>query len=167
MPAAVVIMGVSGSGKTTVGRRLAEAVGWDFVDGDDFHPPANVEKMEQGTPLTDADREPWLRAIRDFLRERVESGNPVVVACSALKASYRDVLRDGTGDTAFVYLRGSYALIQQRLRDRSDHFFDADLLASQFDTLEEPDPDTATIVDVDRPPDEIVRAIQQRLTETR
>lgn len=158
-------MGVSGAGKTTVGTKLAEALGWDFADADDFHPEANVKKMERGEPLTDADRWPWLRSLRTYIRERLANDAPAVVTCSALKASYRDELLEGIGDACLVYLRGSYELIRRRLEARSDHFFDAELLESQFETLEEPSPDDALIVNVDAPPEVIVRTICQALPE--
>ena len=160
----VILMGVSGSGKTTVGQRLADALGWDFVDGDDFHPDINVEKMRRGEALTDADRWPWLRAIRTFIDERLAADEPAVVACSALKEAYRDVLLDGSDEVQLVYLRASYALIRERMEARTDHFFDADLLDSQFEALEEPGPEAALTVDVDAPPDDIVRTIRHELS---
>ena len=160
----IVLMGVSGAGKTTVGTRLAEALGWDFADADDFHPEANVRTMERGEPLTDADREPWLRALRDFIADRLAAGEPAVVTCSALKASYRNTLLEGLDDADLVYLRGSYELVRRRLKARTDHFFDTELLESQFETLEEPGPDEALIVDIDAPPDALVRTIQRKLT---
>jgi gluconokinase len=159
----IILMGVSGSGKTTVGTRLADALGWTFADGDDFHPEANVDKMSRGEPLTDADRRPWLRAIRDFIAERLAAGEPAVVACSALKESYRTVLLDGNDGAHLVYLRGSYDLIRRRMAGRSDHFFDAELLDSQFEALEEPSPDDALIVDVDASPPALVRTIRREL----
>jgi gluconokinase len=159
----IILMGVSGSGKTTVGTRLAEALDWPFADADDFHPEANVEKMSRGEPLTDEDRWPWLRAIRDFIRKRVEREESVVVTCSALKASYREVLVDDLPDAVLVYLRGSYDLIRERLENRGDHFFDADMLDSQFDTLEPPSADEALIVDVDASPEAIVDTIRRRI----
>ncbi len=159
----IILMGVSGVGKTTVGTRLADVLDWDFVDGDDFHPPANVEKMEQGEPLTDEDRRPWLRAIRDFIRERREQEEPAIVACSALKAAYRDVLLQDNDGARLVYLKGSYALIRQRMEARTDHFFDAEMLDSQFEALEEPTTDAALTVNVDAPPEAIVRMIRREL----
>lgn len=159
----LILMGVSGAGKTTVGTRLADAVGWDFFDGDDFHPPSNVEKMGSGTPLTDEDRWPWLRALRDVIHERLEEGTAAVVTCSALKAAYREVLLEGNEGAQLVYLKGSFDLIRQRMEARADHFFDADLLASQFDALEEPDPEVALTVNVDASPDAIVRTIQREI----
>lgn len=160
----VVLMGVSGSGKTTIGTRLADALDWAFVDGDTFHPDANVEKMSRGMPLTDEDRWPWLHSIRDFIQERLETGAPAIIACSALKASYRDVLFDDEDGTFLVYLRGEYNLIRKRLQARTDHFFDGNLLKSQFETLEEPSSDEALIVDVEAPPEAIVETIRVNLT---
>lgn len=160
----LVLMGVSGSGKTTVGIALAERLGWPFVDGDDFHPPANVDKMARGEPLTDADRWPWLQTVRSFIDERIERGESTIIACSALKQAYRTVLRDGAEDAVrFVYLRGDFDLIRERMRRRKNHFFDADLLASQFDALEPPNSDDAITVDIDQPPDAIVDAIVDEL----
>lgn len=162
----IILMGVSGSGKTTVGIRLAELLGWTFVDGDDFHPPENVEKMSRGEPLTDEDRWPWLHAIHAFIQERLEAEEPAIIACSALKQSYRDLLREGVEDDVhFVHLRGDFDLIEQRMRARTDHFFDAEMLASQFDALEAPDPDEALTVDIDQPPEAIARTIKRELVE--
>jgi gluconokinase len=161
----IILMGVSGSGKTTVGTRLAEVLDWDFVDGDDFHPEANVEKMSRGEPLTDEDRRPWLRSIREFIDERLASDDPAIVACSALKPSYRDVLLDGADDAQLVYLRGTYDLIRERMEARADHFFDADMLDSQFETLVEPEADETVTVDIDASPDEIVQSICDRIPD--
>jgi gluconokinase len=159
----IILMGVSGSGKTTVGTRLADALDWRFADADDFHPEANVDKMRRGEPLTDADRRPWLRAIHDYIRTRLANEDPAVVTCSALKASYRDVLFDEVDGAELVYLRGSYDLIRERLETRTDHFFDSDMLDSQFDALEPPSDDEALIVDIDASPEAIVDTIRRRL----
>jgi gluconokinase len=159
----IVLMGVSGSGKTTVGTRLADALGWAFADADDFHPPANVEKMRRGEPLTDEDRWPWLRAIREHIRNRLADEEPAVVTCSALKGSYREALLDDVDGAELVYLRGSYDLIRERLEARTDHFFDAEMLDSQFEALEPPSSDEALVVDVDASPDAIVDTIRRRL----
>ena len=142
----VVVMGVSGSGKTTVARALAEQEGWSMLEGDSFHPPANIAKMKAGTPLTDDDRWPWLRAIAAREDELRAAGQSAVVACSALKRAYRDILLGARPQTVLLYLRGSYDLIAERMRARKNHFMPPDLLASQFATLEEPGPDERPIV---------------------
>lgn len=161
----IILMGVSGAGKTTVGLRLTDLLGWEFFDGDVFHPSANIDKMAAGIPLTDEDRWPWLRALHDFIHERLMVKVPAIVACSALKAAYREVLLDGNEGAHLVYLKGSHALIRRRLEARTDHFFDAEMLDSQFAALEEPDPDAVVTVDIDRPPDEIARCIKRTLVE--
>jgi gluconokinase len=157
----VVVMGVSGSGKTTVGRRLAGELGWEFFDGDDLHPPENVRKMASGVPLDDGDREPWLRQIRALVDRRCKSDQPAVVACSALKRRYREVLLGGTAGVALVYLRGSREILAERLRGRSGHFMPPGLLDSQLDALEEPR--QALTVDVSLSPSEIVRVVESEL----
>lgn len=134
----VILMGVSGAGKTTIGRLLAHTLGWRFLEGDDFHPPANVAKMHAGVPLTDADREPWLETLRGVLAEAVARGENVVLACSALRARYRQVLSVDPAQVRWVYLRGSPSLIAQRLAARRGHFMPPSLLDSQFNVLEEP-----------------------------
>ncbi len=138
---AVVVMGVSGSGKTTFGRALADALGWAFLDADDFHPAANREKMHAGTPLTDADRAPWLAALNAELRRRDEARQPAVLACSALRRTYRAALGAGLPDLRFVFLRIAPETVRQRLHARTGHFFPESLLQSQFATLEEPTAD--------------------------
>jgi gluconokinase len=159
-PVIVVVMGVTGSGKTTIGVLLAQRLGWEFVDADSFHSPANVEKIRQGIALDDADRAPWLRALRDAMEGWAAEHKSVVLACSALKKSYRDELCI-PGGTRFVYLKGSYDLIYQRLRQRHGHFASETILASQFAALEEPD--DAITVDIDRSGDEIVGEIMRQL----
>lgn len=155
----VVVMGVSGTGKSTVGVALADALGLPFADSDDLHPAANVAKMAAGIPLTDADRAPWL----DLVAARLET--PVVVACSALKRAYRDRLRAAAPDLALVFLHGSAQLLAARLAGREGHFMPAALLESQLATLEEPTPDERAIaVDVALAPDEIVELVVRRLT---
>ncbi len=156
----VVVMGVTGSGKTTIGILLAQRVGWEFVDADSFHSSANKEKIRQGIALDDADRAPWLRALRDAMEGWVAEHKNVVLACSALKRSYRDELCVA-GKSKFVYLKGSYDLIYQRLRQRHGHFASESILASQFAALEEPD--DAITVDIDHPGDEIVDEIVRQL----
>jgi len=141
-------MGVSGSGKTSVGRLLAKKLGYAFLDADDFHSEQNVAKMASGRPLTDADRAPWLEAVRDAMKQSLSRGEGVVMACSALRSSYRDVLRQAGANVRFVYLKASKGLIANRLAARSRHFFAPTLLDSQFATLEEPDPAVETDVRV-------------------
>jgi len=161
-----VLMGVSGSGKTTIAQGLAAREGWRLVEGDDFHPPANVAKMKSGTPLTDEDRWPWLQAIAreiDAIRARGESA---VVTSSALKRAYRDILIDGRPDVALVYLKGSKDLIAGRMAARKGHFMPPSLLDSQFATLEEPAADEHPIVvSIEPTPDEIVDDAMKKLKE--
>jgi carbohydrate kinase (thermoresistant glucokinase family) len=160
----VVLMGVSGAGKTTVGRMLAAKLGWRFLEADELHPQANVAKMASGVPLTDADRWPWYERIVTELRRHSAAGTHVVVACSALKQAYRDRLAQG-GDVRFVYLKGDAATIEPRLAGRKGHFMPPSLLASQFATLEEPS--DAIVVDITQPVatqvSAITRALQQPL----
>ena len=158
----VVLMGVTGAGKTTVGQQLAAALGWTFVEGDAFHPPANIAKMHRGEPLDDADRAPWLGAIRQRIDELVAAAQSAVIACSALKRAYREVLARDRPEVTFVYLKASAALIAERLRHRAGHFMPPALLQSQLDTLEEP-ADGIT-VDAGPPPAKIVAAIRRRLS---
>ena len=141
----LVVMGVSGSGKSTVGRVLAHRLGVEFVEGDDLHPPRNVALMASGTPLTDDDRRGWLSSLAQRLRDAHERGRGLVVSCSALKRSYRDQLRAGSPDVRFVHLSGTPELLADRVRARSGHYMPASLLRSQLDTLEPPTPDEAAI----------------------
>jgi gluconokinase len=157
-------MGVSGSGKTTIAERLAAAEGWPLLEGDAFHPPANVAKMASGTPLTDEDRWPWLRAIATEIDACQARGGSAVVACSALRRAYRGILIGDRNDVRLVYLKGSPALIAARMAARKGHFMPAALLDSQFRTLEEPGPEEQPItVEIGGTPDEIVRTIMERL----
>jgi gluconokinase len=152
------VMGVSGSGKTTVGSRLADRLGWTYAEADDFHSEANVAKMAAGRPLSDEDRAPWLAAIAAWIDERIARHEPGVVTCSALKRRYRDILR--RPEVTFVYLEGSQTLIARRLAARAGHFFKAEMLASQFADLEPPAPDEAAVtVSIDGTPAAIVEAI--------
>jgi gluconokinase len=136
----VIMAGVSGSGKTTVGALLASRLGWRFADADGFHPAANVEKMRAGIPLTDDDRWPWLRAIAAWMDERIARGEPAVITCSALKRSYRDLLLDGRPGAWMIFLAADRQLLARRLAARHGHFFPGQLLGTQFDALEPPQP---------------------------
>ncbi len=153
----IVVMGVSGSGKTTVGQALADALGWRFVEGDSFHPRANVEKMAAGHPLDDTDRRPWLEALAAEIRSDDAAGRNSVVGCSALKRAYRDILRSGAPDLRFLHVHGAPALLRERVSRRPGHFFPAALLESQLTTLEPLGPDErGVVVDVAAPVPEMV-----------
>lgn len=145
-PAVIVVMGVASSGKTSLGERLAERLGWPFRDADAFHPPENVAKMSSGTPLTDEDRKPWLAAIAAWIDDLRTNGGNGIVTCSALKRAYREVIVGDRPDVALVYLRGSRELIGQRMAARQHHFMPPALLDSQFATLEEPGADEKPLV---------------------
>jgi gluconokinase len=157
----VLVMGVAGVGKTTIGEPLARALGWRFIDADDYHPPQNVAKMKAGIPLEDADRWPWLDVVNQKLREIEQLRSNAVLACSALKESYRQRLAQGIADFAVVYLYGSAELIRSRMQTRSHRFMPAALLESQFRALEPPT--TAIAVDVAADPSTCVAAIMARL----
>ena len=161
-----VMMGVSGSGKTTIARGVAQPEGWRLVEGDDYHPPANVAKMHAGTPLTDEDRLPWLRALAREIDAMRERGEQAVVACSALKRAYRDILIGARRDVVLVYLQGSKELIAARVAARKGHFMPPALLDSQFATLEEPGEEEHPIVaSIAPPPDAIVDDVVRQLKE--
>ena len=163
-PCALVVMGVSGSGKSTIAERLASRLGWKYVDGDLFHPPSNVAKMSAGHPLTDEDRWPWLRAIAAEIDRLLAAGISSVVACSALKRVYRDILVHGRGDVCIVFLNGSQDLIAKRLAARKGHFMPPGLLDSQFRTLEPPQPNERPVtVSIDASVDGIVEDIVRQL----
>jgi carbohydrate kinase (thermoresistant glucokinase family) len=166
-PHALIVMGVSGSGKTTIGERLAARIGWRYEDADFFHPAANVAKMSAGQPLTDEDRWPWLRAIADEIDRASAAGERVVIGCSALRRVYRDVLVHGRRDVRIIYLQGTQALIADRLGSRKGHFMPPGLLTSQFKTLEPPTPDEhAVTVSIDAPAEIIVDNILRQLKLT-
>jgi gluconokinase len=159
-------MGVSGSGKTTIARGLADGEGWILLEGDQFHPPANIAKMKAGIPLTDEDRWPWLRAIAAREDELRAAGQSAVVACSALKRAYREILIDGRPDMLLVYLRGSKELIAERMKARKGHFMPPALLDSQFATLEEPGPDEHPIViEIGGPLDAVIEEAVRQVKE--
>ena len=165
-PTVVVVMGVAGSGKTTVARLLAETLGWHYQEGDALHPPENVAKMSGGTPLADADRIPWLNKIAARIDEWRAKGDSGVVTCSALKQAYRDIIIDGRPYVALVHLKGSRELIGRRMAARQGHFMPTALLDDQFATLQEPSPDEHAIaIDVSGTPFQIVDKIMQRLAE--
>jgi gluconokinase len=164
IPCALVVMGVSGSGKSTIANKLAERLGWSYEDADTFHPASNVAKMRAGHPLTDEDRRPWLQAIADEIDRVCRSGEHAVIACSALKRAYRDILMHGQNNVRIVYLKGPEELIANRLSLRKDHFMPSGLLASQFKTLEPPDAsENPVTVSIDAPVDTIVDDIVRQL----
>src|SRR5687768_17524905 len=156
----IILMGVAGTGKTTVGRLLAKELGWRFYEGDDFHPAANVEKMRRGEPLTDDDRRPWLDALHGVIHTAVKNAQNGIMACSALKRSYRTRLRVSE-DVIFVHLAARPDLVQQRLEHRQGHFMNPSLLESQFGTLETPQ--TALVLDASLPPAALVHQVRQAL----
>jgi carbohydrate kinase (thermoresistant glucokinase family) len=166
-PHALILMGVSGSGKTTVGEILAARIGWRYEDADTFHPASNVAKMSAGQPLTDDDRWPWLRAIAGEIDRASAAGERVVIGCSALRRVYRDLLVHGRHDIRIVYLQGTQGLIADRLGERKGHFMPPGLLTSQFGTLEPPAPDEhAVTVSIDAPAETIVDNILRQLKFT-
>ena len=158
----ILVMGVAGAGKTTIGRCLADELGWQFSDGDDFHPAANIEKMRQGQALTDADRQPWLERMHSAIVDRITRNQPAVLACSILKARYREIIEAGCNHhIRLVYLKGTMNVFRERLAHRVEHFMPQELLASQFAILEEPA--DALVVNAALPPHEIVRQIRDQL----
>lgn len=158
-PRVVILTGVAGSGKTTIGKALAQRLGCPFYDADDFHPPQNIAKMSRGEPLDDADRAPWLQRLHTLLKTLREKNQPAVLACSALKADYRRRLSQGLDNICFVYLHGDFDLIFARLQGRRNHYMSAAMLQSQFNALEPPAPREALLVDVDAPLESIVNHI--------
>jgi gluconokinase len=159
----VIIFGVSGGGKTTLGKLLAQKMGWAFYEGDDFHPSVNVDKMRNGIPLTDNDRQSWLAKLRELVEKALAAGENAVLACSALKRKYRDGLRAGA-QVRFVFLHGDREQIAKQLRQRRGHFMDPALLDSQFADLEEPTPaEHAAVIELGRNPDALVDEIRRAL----
>lgn len=163
-PSIIYVMGVAGSGKTTIGQKLSVATGIPFFDADDFHPPANKEKMKSGQPLNDEDRKGWLTSINELAKEQSEK-NGAIIACSALKEKYRTALSSGIKvPVHWVLLQGSFEMIQERMKARKEHFMPASLLQSQFDTLETPG--NAIVMDIKTGPDEIVADILRKIKLT-
>lgn len=156
----IILMGVAGSGKTTIGSLLASELGWDFFDADEFHPESNRLKMSQGIALTDDDRTGWLLSLQELIDQNIQLNKSIVLACSALKTAYRNIL-SANGHTFFIYLYGTYEQIETRLRERKDHFMSANMLAGQFDILEEPQ-DTLKI-DITQTPQKIIAIILKGL----
>ena len=154
-------MGVSGTGKSTIGKLLSNHTAWNFYDADDFHPQINIDKMNRGIALTDSDRLPWLQELHQLIKRNLNNNQPGILACSALKSNYRQILSGDSAKVIFVYLRGDYECIQSRIRSRTEHFMNSDLLKSQFDTLEEPK--NAIVVDVTLSPEAIVEQILNRI----
>lgn len=162
-PTVLLLMGVAGCGKSTIGQRLSRRLGWEFRDADSFHPPANIEKMSSGAPLTDEDRWPWLDAISAWIDEHMKAGTPAIVSCSALKKAYRARIIGERSAVQLVYLKGSKNLIGDRMARRKNHFMPTTLLDSQFTTLEEPGPaEKPLVVNVTLPPNRIVDQIISR-----
>ena len=160
-PLIIILMGVSGSGKTTVGTRLAAELGWTFYEGDDFHPPANVAKMATSMALTDEDRQPWLARLSNLIDSCLQQGRSAVITCSALKESYREQLRRENQRVQFVYLKGEYDTIFHRMASRRDHYMKPGMLRSQYDALEPPTGDEAIIIGVENDVKTIVEKIRE------
>ena len=157
----IILMGVAGSGKTTIGKMFSERLGWNFYDGDDYHPKENLEKMRRGIPLTDDDRWPWLKAIEELINSRLNDNQKSIIACSALKREYREYLKQDKEDIVFVYLKGDEKTLRERISSRHGHFAGVDLLESQLDTLE--GPHNVLTVDISRKPEEITDYLIERL----
>ena len=161
MAMAIVLMGVSGCGKTRIGEALTQTMGWPFYDGDDYHPKANIDKMSQGMPLNDDDRQPWLEELHKIIREHLDRGIDVIVSCSALKEKYRETLRGDLDNVRFVHLAGRAEVIYERLQHRNGHFMKAEMLQSQFADLEIPQ--DALSVSIDQPVNKVVAEIVEKL----
>ncbi len=156
-PNIYIIMGVSGSGKTTIGQQLSYLLNYSFYDADDFHSPENLEKMSQGIPLNDQDRQPWLISISHLIQNLQQHKQPAIIACSSLKNSYREFLHNNNPNLIWIYLKGSFDEILERLEKRKQHFMKSELLKSQFETLEEPE--NALVIDISLTPEEIINQI--------
>ncbi len=157
----VILMGVAGSGKTTIGTLLSDVIGWTFFDGDDFHPQENIDRMRRGIALSDKDREIWLDRLHELVRGLNDRGESAILAFSALRKAYRERVADGVDGLRFLYLKGDPTLLEQRIKDRKGHYFGADLLGSQFETLEEPE--GIAMVDVAGEPEEVVARVRKVL----
>jgi gluconokinase len=157
-------MGVAGTGKSTVGKLLSQKLGWQFYDGDDFHPLENIEKMRRGITLNDRDRLPWLLALKDLIEQVRRDRDNAIIACSSLKQAYRDLLQGNKQDIFWVYLKGNYDVIYRRIQQRQQHFMSAQMLQSQLDSLEEPQ--NAFIIDISMNPEEIALQIATRLSSS-
>ena len=162
MASVVILMGVSGCGKTSVGQGLSEALGWPFFDGDEFHPQGNIDKMALGIPLNDEDRRPWLDMLHNLIVEHISENRSLIVACSALKARYRQILKGDLSNVLFVHLKGSFDLIHGRMKARSGHYMQADMLRSQFTDLETPK--NALSISVEKPVEQIVAEIRGNIS---
>lgn len=156
----LIIMGVSGCGKTTIGKMLSAKLNWKYFEGDEYHPPENIEKMKNGIPLDDSDRQPWLLTLRSIIQDSQDKKVNIILTCSSLKESYRKILKINN-EVKFVYLKGSYGLIEKRMNERKDHFMKPGMLKSQFDALEEPT--DAIIVDIDNSLENILIQILNKL----
>ncbi len=159
----IIVMGVTGSGKTTIGKQLAALLNWDFYDADSFHSPANIKKMSYGIPLSDADRIPWLLSLEQAIDSWLQEEKNIVLACSGLKATYRQILLRDAESVRLVYLKGSFELINQRLSNRKNHFMNQELLQSQFDALEEPTLQESIWVNISQPPAVLAQQIIDKL----
>jgi len=155
-----IIMGVSGSGKSTVGKSVSKELGWKFYEGDEYHPVENVQKMKNGIPLNDEDRLPWLHSLRKIIVDTIEEQENIIISCSALKESYRNILKVNK-QVEFIYLKGNFDLIRERMEKRTDHFFKPELLKSQFETLEEPQ--EAIEIDISVPAGSTIKDVVNRI----
>ncbi|WP_199405240.1 gluconokinase [Corallincola holothuriorum] len=162
----VLLMGVSGCGKTTIGRMLSEQLGWRYYDGDVFHSPASIAKMKRGEPLTDKDRLGWLETLQQLIHDKIANGDNAIISCSTLKKQYRNLLRKGNTDLKLLFLKGDYDTILPRFKQRKGHFFtDENMLTNQFHTLEEPSANEATSIDISPPAEQVTQACLSAVLE--